>query len=304
MGSGTLLIEDGGRVENSLGAISETSNTNSLVTVRGVGSTWSSSGPLFVGGAGNGTLMIEDGGSVSNTNGTIGSSQSSNGVVTIDGAGSTWMNSGDLVVGEFGRGTLNITGGGNVSNTNGRIGPGTIDEGAVTVDGAGSTWTTTGSLTIGSIQRGTGSVVIGAGATVNVGGATEILRDSRIDLQGGVFSTGSLSTRRGFLAWESGTLNITGPAGVSLGSTPLLGDALDLGGNRSLVVAQRLTVEGGSQLSNNGGAVAAGSVQVDAGGVLDHRGWRARHRQWPAEQRQRDFRWRHHRRPSHQPRRF
>jgi T5SS/PEP-CTERM-associated repeat protein len=66
-------------------------------TVNGPGSTWNSSGRLYVGCSGSGTLIITNGGSVSSNSNSYsyigfgpGYNNGATGTVTVDGAGSTW----------------------------------------------------------------------------------------------------------------------------------------------------------------------------------------------------------------------
>jgi T5SS/PEP-CTERM-associated repeat protein len=124
-----LSISNGGAVSNSGGYIGEYSGSSGRVTVDGTGSTWTNSGPLYVGGgdysyyygSGNGSLAITDGGAVSSAGSYIGYGISSSGAVAVDGPGSIWVNSAILYVGGDnnygGAGTLSITNGAAVSVT-------------------------------------------------------------------------------------------------------------------------------------------------------------------------------------------
>jgi T5SS/PEP-CTERM-associated repeat protein len=117
-GNGTLNITGGAMVSiASTGYIGVDSGSTGLVTVDGVGSTWTSNFLISVGNSGDGTLRITNGATVSTTsNGVLGYYGGSTGLVTIDGGGSSW-NSNFLSVGNGGRGTLTITGGGAVTAT-------------------------------------------------------------------------------------------------------------------------------------------------------------------------------------------
>ena len=65
-GSGTLHITGGGEVSNDdEGRIGDGSSSIGIVTVDGVGSTWTNGGDLSIGCYGNGVLDISDGGAVS-----------------------------------------------------------------------------------------------------------------------------------------------------------------------------------------------------------------------------------------------
>ncbi|WP_280821347.1 autotransporter domain-containing protein [Pseudaminobacter soli (ex Li et al. 2025)] len=178
-GTGTLAIEAGGRVTNTIGYIGNGSNSTGTVTVSGTdasgnASSWANSGELFVGVFGIGTLTVADGGKVSNSTGNIGYERGSTGTVTVSGTdasgnASTWVNSDYLSVGSAGTGTLTIVDGGKVSNTNGYIGDASGSTGTVTVSGAdasgnGSTWTNSGILAVGA--SGTGTLTIADGGRV------------------------------------------------------------------------------------------------------------------------------------------
>jgi T5SS/PEP-CTERM-associated repeat protein len=63
-GYGTMNIIDGGQVSNRNGIIANHVDGRGDVVVDGVGSTWTNSGDLTVGGAGEGTLVISNGGRV------------------------------------------------------------------------------------------------------------------------------------------------------------------------------------------------------------------------------------------------
>ena len=89
------------------------SGSTGTVTVNGLGSTWTASQNLNVGGSGLGVLKITGGAAVSSQYGTV--AGNSGNTVTVDGTGSSWTNSSWLNVG----GTLKITRGATVSNTSG-----------------------------------------------------------------------------------------------------------------------------------------------------------------------------------------
>jgi T5SS/PEP-CTERM-associated repeat protein len=114
-GSGTLNIETGGQVNNSLGYLGYNSSSTGTATVTGISSMWTNSGTLYVGRSGSGTLNIQAGGQVSNTECFLGYFSTSTGTATVTGTGSTWINSGDLRVGFTGSGTLTVENGGLVT---------------------------------------------------------------------------------------------------------------------------------------------------------------------------------------------
>jgi T5SS/PEP-CTERM-associated repeat protein/autotransporter-associated beta strand protein len=191
--NGTLRITNGGAVSNANGWIGHEASSTGMVTVDGVGSTWTNSGSLTIGGGyyhgGNGTLSITGGGAVSNNDGIIGNLSDSSGLVTVSGAGSTWTNTGDLYVGNSGNGTLSITGGGNVSNTCGFIGNTSGSKGMVSVDGAGSMWTTSSYLYIGFSGTGFLSITNGGMVRTNYGADIQSAGTVTVDGSGSIWAT-------------------------------------------------------------------------------------------------------------------
>ena len=163
-GTGTLTVQNGGRVSDVTGFIAGFSVSSGTVTVTDPGSTWANNGVLVVADAGTGTLTVQNGGTVTDTRGLIGNVSGSSGTVAVTGAGSTWTNSADLSVGGPGTGTLTIQTGGTVISSNGIIG-GNGSSGTVMVAGPGSTWTDNGYLLVA--DGGTGTLTIQNGGTVS-----------------------------------------------------------------------------------------------------------------------------------------
>ena len=85
-GTGTLTIQNGGSVTNTIGYLGGIHDGIGTATIDGVGSSWTISGSLSVGQYGSGTLTVQNGGSVSNIFGSVGSRSSGTGTVTVDGA--------------------------------------------------------------------------------------------------------------------------------------------------------------------------------------------------------------------------
>ena len=104
-GQGALNITNGGKVNSPTSYIGgDSTGSSGTVTVDGAGSTWTSSGQLYVGFNGSGTLKVTKGGSISTSATCLGDNRGSSGTVTVDGNGSTWTNSGSLIVGQEGSG--------------------------------------------------------------------------------------------------------------------------------------------------------------------------------------------------------
>jgi T5SS/PEP-CTERM-associated repeat protein len=124
-GTGTLNIQNGGTVTNTIGYIGGILPLGPFnlgvgtVTVAGAGSIWTNSDSLRIGDAGNGTLNFQSGGEVSNSTGYLGYYLGyylgSTAAATVTGAGSMWNISGDLSVGIDGTATLDIENGGAVT---------------------------------------------------------------------------------------------------------------------------------------------------------------------------------------------
>ena len=167
---GTLTVNGNSQLLSQVGYLGYNTGATGIVTVAGIGATWTSGG-LDIGEFGNGTLTIANGGAVSGTC-KIGINTGATGAMIVDGIGSTSTNRQMLVGGQGGgTGTLKITGGGFVHVSNGLLGiaygSGT---GLVTVDGAGSTCSINvasgeGEMAIG-LNNGNGTLKITNGGTV------------------------------------------------------------------------------------------------------------------------------------------
>jgi outer membrane autotransporter protein len=176
-GAGTLLIENGGQVSNTIGRIGIDATGEGTVAVTGSGSTWTNSNSLYVGEAGSGSLTIANGGSVSSSVvSEIGALAGSSGTVTVTGSGSTWTNHGTLFVGSLGNGIVTVENGGSaVVGDETVIGVAAGSSGTVTVRGAGSQLTVGSALTVGNGGESTltiadgGSAVVGDGTIIGSG---------------------------------------------------------------------------------------------------------------------------------------
>ena len=125
LGTGTLIIQDGGTAENDTtassagGSVGKSAGSTGTVIVTGPGSSWINGpqGGLNIGSFGTGTLVVANGGRVIDitplvTN--IGNGAGSHGTVTVTGAGSLWSDIAGIRIGNSGTGTLTIADGGNV----------------------------------------------------------------------------------------------------------------------------------------------------------------------------------------------
>lgn len=279
-GAGTLVIEDGGVVEDGLGVLGSAASGVGTAIVRGTGSQWNSSDLLWVGRFGSGELTIGAGGSVSNVDGAIGAEAGGHGLVTVTGAGSSWTSSGDLVVGNEGAGTLRVEAGGLVQSADGGIGREAGSTGEVTLAGTGSRWVVHGDVRdvrLADAAGSTGTLNIGTGgaagvldaATVTGGAGTATLNFDHDDADY-FFTSDGTAGGPAVLVGGSTAVNLVGT-----GTTTLLGSHGHVGDTRveagKLLVEGALgntttTVAGGATLGGSGSI--AGDVVIADGGIL------------------------------------
>ena len=263
-GTGFLSITNGGRMTNLSTVLGFLAGSSGTVVVDGTDSTLEDVGfGVFVGRDGDGTMTVSGGGTVTSLNGFLGANPGSSGTVTVDGAGSNWTNSDNLFVGEDSEGTLIVSGGGRVSNVDGFIGPNLGSSGTVTVNGADSLWDVGGDLTVGGDGVALLTLTDHQGE-VAVDGQIFVNPFSQIRLFGGKLTTPTLSNDAlAALNWQGGTLNLTDPAGLTIGTGGLLGDSVG-GPNKSLGTGGPLVIETGSSLVV-GPTLAAASIAVQPG---------------------------------------
>ncbi len=155
-GSGTLCVQDGGRVTDYDGYVGSGSGRGA-VTISGPGSQWTNTDRLVVN---NGTLSVLAGGRVSSF-GTIFyvSALGHSYMTTISGSGSMLSAGGGLIV----LGSLNIEDGGLVRNASGGlIDGGNFANGVATISGPGSRW-----INSGAFNASTGTLNVLAGAQLS-----------------------------------------------------------------------------------------------------------------------------------------
>ena len=116
MNQGQLTIDSGATFDvGNDGVIGRLNNSFGIVTVDGIGTSWTNSGDLYVGHDGDGALNISGGGIVSNDVTYIGYAPGSTGSVTVGGGGSrlnsTAVYVGGDTVGSGGNGILTLGGG-------------------------------------------------------------------------------------------------------------------------------------------------------------------------------------------------
>jgi T5SS/PEP-CTERM-associated repeat protein/autotransporter-associated beta strand protein len=205
-GTGTLNVEAGGVVSNTVGYISTSAGSTGVATVTGSGSRWNNSSYLSVGFYGTGTLNVEAGGVVNNTVGIIGTASNSTGVATVTGSGSLWNNSSYLYVGESGTGTLNVEAGGVVAAASG-----------ITIASqAGSS----GTLNIGRFgTNDTGGTIIAPTIAFGAGtGAINFNQSDAVTITSAISGAGTLNQLGAGTTTLSGANSYTGVTIVSAGT--------------------------------------------------------------------------------------
>ncbi|RXA98509.1 autotransporter outer membrane beta-barrel domain-containing protein [Yersinia sp. 2105 StPb PI] len=275
-GNGTLLIADGGVVNNPVNATHVGFGVGAVgyLEVSGTDSQLINGGELRIGGENdsNGMMRITDGAVVTNQNDAdIAYRPGSTGSVEVTGLGSIWNAGNRMFIGHEGDGSLKITNGGVVTTaTKASVAAGTTSTGYVEVNGAGSRWQVGTLLDIGTNGPATmvvsdGGVVTSQSGNINDSiGVVEITgTDSRWDnaetLQIGSFyaSVGSNST-----------LNITN-GGVVTDSFGYVGAGKDATGRVNISGTDSSWHNANSLVIGNSGN---GSVVVSDGGSLSSSG--------------------------------
>ena len=242
-----------------------------------------------IGGAGALVNTAAGASTITPTNGTTLTGDTTIGVT--QSSGSLTLNnvvSGTFAITKSGLGTLvlngvnNFTGG--VTVTAGTLvggssqalgtGPLTINGGAVdlgafapsvNVDLMAGSLSFTGNLTVGAGGLLGSFATLAANQTVNNTGTTTINPASSLTINGGTLNTTAL-VNNGTFNFNYGTLGITGPAGLTIGSGSPLGTTVSLAAPANLHVTNTLHIGSAGRLTNVGGNVLAGNVQLDAGG--------------------------------------
>ena len=202
-GQGTLNITNGGAVSHSSGYsrdgyIGHYSGSTGVVTVDGIGSTWTNTGNIYVGDSGQGTLNIANGGAVSVAYDTW--------VARYDGAASEiHFNGGTLTTGSLLAGPTQLTGTGTI-NTHGLVSD--VDLLFDSADDLNQTLTLN-NITINLTQDSTGA--LGAGYAGN----------GTLAIRGGV----SVESKKGYIGYKAGSTGVVTVDGS--GSTWICSGVLD-----------------------------------------------------------------------------
>jgi T5SS/PEP-CTERM-associated repeat protein len=279
--SNSLVISDGGALENAVGYIGYDEGSNNSVLVTGTSSTWTNSGDFYVGvdGSSN-SLVISNGGRVASLGsfGVIGDLSSNNSVL-VTGTNSAWTNTGNLLVGNSGSSnSLVITTGGRLVSSNGYIGSNAVSSNnSVLVTGTGSTWSNSANLYVGysgssnTLTVADGGAVAAANITIasqtnssgtlNIGefgtnGAGGSVSASTITFGAGTgvinFNQSNAVTISANISGTNGSLNINGTGAVSLSGSNSFSAGITQQSNTTLVV-------------DNASALGTGTLtQIDA----------------------------------------
>jgi T5SS/PEP-CTERM-associated repeat protein len=262
-GTGTLVIEEGGAVNNMQGTLGSNTDANGTAIVTGAGSSWNNTRDLRVGYRGTGTLRVESGAVVTSADGSLGNQYQANasGSVIVTGAGSMWNIAGGLNLSN--NASLIIADGGAVSCALGMLYSETGSQ--ATVTGTGSVWTT-GYLRI----RDNGTLNIEAGGRVTSDNGE--IRGSTSDSSGSVIVTGAgsewvISGNLAFGYYGSMTVESGGRVTSGNGSFGMV-----YGPSRTNAVS----VSGAGSVWTLSGSLVGGSgthsINVDRGGHVDIQG--------------------------------
>ncbi|RYD21831.1 MAG: hypothetical protein EOP69_00710, partial [Spirochaetia bacterium] len=176
-GDGTLIVENGGKVDAKNIRVGEGQGARGTLIVTGAGSTVSAD-HLGTQGliASPSSVVVEKGGSILTNTASLGAftTDDTESGATVRGTGSSWLNSGrlDLI------GDLKVEDGGTMSTSTAYL----DDAGDLLVTGAGASFTATDSIGIVADSH----VVVANGATLNVTNAINVGRDGYLVIGGEV----------------------------------------------------------------------------------------------------------------------
>ena len=217
-GSNILSILDGAIVDSVSGLVD--SNTDSQVTVSGVGSEWNVLETLEVRGVSGSKILVENGGLLTSGPTSVGTTSCSSPhafrdcVITVDGAGSRWISSADLSVGSAG-------------NAAGRV---HATRGAQITIASSITVTSGGFLILEDGSIGAASLDLAGGQLSGVGVVdAPVISASSVRVgSDGLAEAGDLLVTGSYTQLASGTLDLTLVHSAGDGSDRLLidGDAI------------------------------------------------------------------------------
>jgi len=245
LGSGEVGVSGGGQVEAGDVAVAKSPGSSGRLSVSGPGSSFHSTGDVFVGGDSNGP------------GGTGSLWVSTHATMTVDGRLKIW----DTGSAELVEGTLSV----GVLEGDGNPGALAFDYGTLRIAGdldldlAGPLYPVLDLKMVRehSLDHLTKDLI--------VGGTTTIHPDASITIDGGGLSTGALVVNGGF-EFLSGSFALT-DSGLTIGTAGLLGDDVCMSQLRRLSVSGDTHVEGGARLTVDGTTFPTGSL-TNEGEVL------------------------------------
>ncbi len=259
-------------------------NTASTLVVTGIGSTFSVSDTLTLGGGSNTSITV--GGRLSTQGSSVSIGASGDAIVTVDGNGSSFSggqldvglfgNSGSLTfrngsVGVFDRlsvsnsgfvgnsGTILIESGATVSASGDfrLAGSTAANSGTATITGEGSALTVASSSTIGGFGASIAVLEVQAGAAFTSTGDVTLNPSGTININGGIVTTdGSFTNLGGTFNFIAGALSIGSDFNVGTGG--LLGTDVAFDSARRFSTAATTTIDPFRTLTLDGGTFGTG----------------------------------------------
>lgn len=266
----SLRINGGNFFPGNFGAGESADVVSSVTLDQGVDVTVGA-GVFYVGTSGTGNVTIRNGSTLTTTSGMAGIALNASGIgtVTVEGGGSTLTIPGNYRVGGSGNGTLNVLSSGIANVGSLDIGQALNGIGTLTVSGAGSSLTSSGTTNIGgssaNFPAAQATFNVGAGATVNLNGVTNLRTNATINVHGGTLNMGGLTTQPGAAVnWTSGNISVSDGATLTGPNLNLfLGGTNTLGSNRTLT-ANAGTMTLATPLTVNGGTLNAPTLNLNA----------------------------------------
>ena len=279
-GSARMDLTGGTQLQSTTAVLAERAGSSARVLVAGTSpapTRWTNTQGFVVGKAGTAELTLSGAAQLSTGAASIGLPGGS-GRVVMDNSGPdlpSWLVNGTLDIGAGGSGSIEVRDGTlrSGSATIGSLPVGSSStSGSVTVNSPQAAWFIDGNLGIGGSDPGRigGLLIVNNGGLVRSTGTATLQANSVVNLgSGGTWSAGALAFAEGSrLNWTGGTLEITGPQGVTLGSTPFFGRVFSLSGDQTLAVARTLRVGTGTLVLNDSATVRASVLTLDGGQVV------------------------------------
>lgn len=302
LGSGTLLIQNAGKLLSNATVVAGYHGANGWIQVQGANSLLSSNGFIDVGdggGGGNGTLLVQNAGQASAASAVIIGFRSGNGWATVSGANSLLRSTGSILdIGDGGSGTLlvqnsgqarsdssllyagystggignvSVTSGGSLSSAGAVIGAaGGI--GTVSLTGAGSAWSNSANLNLGNdgsnapAANGTGTLALANGAAMSVAGSIRLYNGQITIDSSTVAHTGGAVSEFAIGDRGVGTFTAQNGAVVNTNSNVIIG--YHSGTGRATVSGANSAINGtGSGILDIGDG-ATGTLSIQNGGFV------------------------------------